>query len=78
MSWIVTVAQGLLSIKAIAGYVDEAIRALVAWYIMTQTNETLAEIADAAAFAARATNETERYAAAEKWRVALSRPRISA
>jgi hypothetical protein len=38
---------------------------------------TISAIADAAAYAANAKSDEERYAAAEKWREALSRPRYS-
>lgn len=77
MVWLGTALTALANIKALAGYLDEAAKAITLWYLQKQQNDTLASIADAAAFAARAKTEEDRYAAAQKWRDALSRPRIS-
>lgn len=78
VSIVLAVLNAIAAIPAIAGYLQQAVQAIVGWYIDKQNNDTLAEIADAAAFAARASNDEERYQAAEKWRQALSRSRISA
>lgn len=77
VSVVLAVLNAIAAIPAIAGYVQQAVQAIVGWYINKQNTETLAQIADAAASAARATNEEERYAAAQKWHDALSRSRIS-
>jgi len=77
VAFITAALTALAAIPAIAGYVEKAVQAVVAWYINKQNSDTLAEIANAAAMAARATNEEERYAAAEQWRQALSRSRIT-
>jgi hypothetical protein len=62
-------------IKAVP-IIDSWFQQIIAFYMSTQTNETLSEIADAAALSAHATSEEERYVAAEAWRKAMSRPRI--
>lgn len=50
--------------------------AIAAWYINQATRDTKMKILDAAAMALRAKNDDERYAAAQAWRNALSRPRF--
>lgn len=71
------ILDALIAIPKIAGYVEQIVSAITAWYVGRQKAETLSKIADAAAFAARAQTDEERYQAAEKWRSALSRPRVS-
>lgn len=66
----------LAVIKAIP-IVETWFQALVTAYIQAQTMATLSAIADAAALAARATTDDERYQAAIAWRQALSRNRVS-
>lgn len=66
------------SIKAILGYVQAFAQGAMLWYVNQSSQATLAEISDAAALAARATTDAERYAAADAWQKALSRPRVSA
>lgn len=68
--------------QAIAGAI-KAIPLIDGWFqqIMTawmdgQSKATHSAIVDAAAFASRAVTDADRYAAAEKWRKALSRSRI--
>ncbi len=63
------------AIKAVP-IIDGWFQQLMAVWMNGQTNATLANIADAAAFAARAETDEQRYQAAEKWRQALMRPRI--
>lgn len=76
MSFILALLNGLVAIPKIASYVESAVSTIVQWYVNRQTKETLANIADAAAFAAIAETQEDRYAASERWRVALSRPRV--
>lgn len=78
MGLIFSLFTALANIKAIAGYIETFASAVTGWYVQKQTTETLSQISDAAAFAARAKTDDDRYQAAEKWRVALSRPRASA
>jgi hypothetical protein len=68
--------------KLIAAGAQALVNAIVAqvilWYVKTQKTETLHQFADAAAFAARASTDEERYQASEKWKLVLSRPRLIA
>lgn len=68
-------AAVLAFIKAVP-IIDGWVQQLIAAYIMTQTAETLSKIQDAAALAARAKTDAERYAAGDAWQSALSRNRI--
>ena len=72
------ILTALAAIPQILGYVESFTAAVSLWYIQRQNNQTLAEIADAAALAARASTDEERYAAALSWQKALSRARVSA
>lgn len=57
--------------------IDGWFQKLIVAYIDGQTNETKCKIVDAAALAARAETDEERYEASKAWMVALSRPRVS-
>lgn len=74
---VLAIFQGLAAIPAILGYLKEFAAAVTVWYISNSQNETLAQIADAAATSARAKTKEERDAALDKWRAALGRPRVS-
>jgi hypothetical protein len=74
---VIAILNALVAIPKIADLVMQTVSAIVGWYIQKQTSDTLAAIADAAAFAARAQTDEQRYQAAEKWRTALSRPRYT-
>lgn len=78
MPGIGTILDALIAIPKIAGFVQTTVTAIVAWYVEKQTAATLSAIADAAAFAARAQSDDDRYKAAELWAKALSRPRTTA
>lgn len=75
---ILTVLNALIAIPQIAGYVESAIQGVIVWYVQRQGSETQQAIADAAALGARAQSDADRYAAAEAWQKALSRPRVTA
>lgn len=75
---VIAILNALVAIPKIADLVMQTVSAIVNWYVQKQTADTLAMIADAAAFSARAQTDDERYKAAEKWRTALSRPRYTA
>lgn len=49
---------------------------IASWYCSIQTNENLKAISDAAAFAARAKTEEERFESSKRWRDALSHDRF--
>lgn len=70
------ILSALVKIPQILGYVEEFAKAVTQWYVARQTSQTLGMIADAAAFAARAKSDEERFQAALRWKNALSRERI--
>lgn len=72
-----SVFDGIAAIPAIAGYVEQFAAAVTAWYVQRQTAKQLQAIADAAAMAARAETEDDRYAASKNWVDTLSKPRYS-
>jgi hypothetical protein len=77
-SFALALFNALAAIPKILEYLNSFAAGVVQWYVERQTNETLREIADAAALASRAKTSEERYAALGKWRAALSRPRVGA
>lgn len=74
---ITTILNALIAIPQICGYVESAVQAIIVWYVQRQNNETLAAIADAAALGAKAQTDQDRYAVAQAWQTALSRPRVT-
>lgn len=72
-----TILNALVAIPKIAGYIEAFVSQLMTWWVQRQTNQTLADIADAAAIGARAKTDEDRMAAAQAWQKALSRSRIS-
>lgn len=73
---IIAILNALIAIPKIAGYVEDLAAAITQWYVARQTSQTLGMIADAAALAARAETDDDRYKAAQAWVDALSRDRI--
>jgi hypothetical protein len=78
MALVIAILDAIAAIPAIAGYLNTLIQGIIGWYIAKQHSDTLAAIADAAALAARAVTDDERYKAAQAWKDALSRGRTSA
>jgi hypothetical protein len=74
---VLAILNALIAIPQIAGYINTLVQGIIAWYVNGQTNNTLAAIADAAAFAAQAKTAEDRYAAAAKWKSALSSARYT-
>ena len=74
---LLSIFKALAAIPAILGYVEDFAAGVALWYCQRQTNETLSQIADAAAFASVAKTDDERYEASEKWHDALGRDRIT-
>lgn len=74
---IVTILNALIAIPKIAGYVESAVQQIVLWYVQRQTAANLAAISDAAALAAKAQTDEDRYAAAKSWQDALSSSSVS-
>ena len=69
--------NALAASPSILGYVESFASAVTLWYCQRATNQTLSAIADAAALAAKASTDAERYAAAQAWQTALSTSRIT-
>jgi hypothetical protein len=74
---IVSILNALAAIPSILGYVEAFAQTVTLWYCQRARSQTLSAISDAAALAAKASTDEERYAAAQAWRDALSRPRVS-
>jgi hypothetical protein len=69
--------SALASIPQILGLVESFASAVTLWWVQRQNNQTLQQIADAAALASRAQTDEDRYKAADAWAAALKRPRVS-
>lgn len=74
---LLAIMNALVAIPKIAGYVEDFAAAITSWYVQRQKSQTLSMIADAAALAARAQTDEERYKATDAWHAALTRPRVS-
>lgn len=72
-----SILSALAAIPQILGYVETFASAVTLWFVQRQNNQTLSAIADAAALAAKASTDADRYAAAQAWQQALSNPRVS-
>lgn len=67
------IVGGIKAIPILDGWFQQ----LIALYVTTETASTLSAIADAAALAARAQTDTDRYAASAAWQKALQSSRVS-
>ena len=76
MATVFAIFTALANVKAIAGYIEQFASLITGWYIQKQSQQTLADIADAASLTANAKTDAERFAAADAWAKALSRTRI--
>lgn len=65
------------SVATLAGYAKQFAEGIVLWYVQNAKQETLISIADAAAYAARAKTQEDRFEAAKRWQEALSKPRVN-
>ena len=74
---ILAILNALAALPSLFNLVQSFCAQCALWYVQSAANTTMADIADAAACAARANTKEERDAALDKWRTALSRPRIS-
>lgn len=72
-----SILSALAAIPKILGYVESFASAVTLWYVQRQNNKSLAAISDAAALAAKAKTDADRYAAAQAWQTALQNPRVS-
>jgi len=74
---VLTIFKAIAAIPEIIDQVKQFAQGVMIWYVSQAEEKTLRAIADAAALGARATNPEERRAALDKWREALSRPKVS-
>jgi len=74
---IAAILSALAAVPQILGYVESFASAVTLWWVSRQQSQTLQAISDAAALAARAKTEADRYAAADAWKAALSKPRVT-
>jgi hypothetical protein len=77
IAFVTSLLTALANIRAIAELVNKFAGAVTLWYVQNQKSKTLSAISDAAALSARAKTQEERFNAAQAWRDALSRPRIT-
>lgn len=74
---VLAILNALVAIPKIGEMVMSIVSQITIWYIARAENNSKQAIADAAAFAARASTDKERYEAAQMWHDALSRDRIT-
>lgn len=77
IAFVSSLLTALAAIPTLLNLIESFAGAVSLWFVQRQNNQTLSMIADAAALAAKATNETERYAAIQAWQAALTRSRAS-
>lgn len=75
MAALIAFFNALAAVPAIAQSLERFAAAVSMWYISRQNNDTLGEIADAAAYAARAKTPEDRAKSLDLWRHALARSR---
>lgn len=76
VSVLLAIFRAIAATKALADYAKAFAAEIVLWYVERERADALSKIADAAALAARAQTDEERYHAAQKWQEALNRPRV--
>jgi hypothetical protein len=76
MGLITAILDVLIAIPAIAGFVERAVSAVVAWFLGRAKQDVLASLANAAARSARAETFEQRIEGARLWRDALSKSRF--
>lgn len=74
---VMAILNALVAIPQIASYVEQAVAAATLWWVQRQQAQTLSSIADAAALAAKAQTDEDRYKATDAWANALKLPRVS-
>ncbi len=73
---VVTILGGVIAFFRAIPILDSYVQQFISLYVTTADSKTQAAIADAAAFAARATTDQQRFDASKKWQDALSRTRV--
>lgn len=74
---VLAILNAIAAIPALLGYVEKFAAQCALWWIQRQKAESLAAVSDAAALAARATTDEERYKATDAWHHALGLPRVT-
>ena len=77
LSLIPALLNALIAIPKIADSVNAVVTQITLWYVQRQQAAVLSSIADAAAFAAKAQTDDDRYKAAQMWQDALTKPRTT-
>jgi hypothetical protein len=74
---ILAALNAIAAIPQLLGLLESACAQITLWYVQRANNETLGKIADAASASAAAQTTDDRLAAANLWRIALSRNRVT-
>lgn len=78
MTLVLSILSAIAAIPKIGAMVETFIAQIVGWWTQRQTNDTLAQIADACNVSINSKTDEDRYAAAAAWQKALSNARVSA
>jgi hypothetical protein len=71
------ILSALAALPSILGYVNQFCQAVLVWYIQRQDTIALSAIQDALAAQTKAVTQGDRFAAADAWQVAFSKPRTT-
>ena len=77
VAFLLALFNAIAAVPSMLKFAEEFAAAITLWFVQRANNETNKLIVDAAAMAARASTQEERYAAVEKWKEALSRTRVT-
>ena len=77
VSFLLALFNAIAAVPSMIKFAEELAAGITLWFVQRANNETNKLIIDAAASANRAKTQEERYAAVEKWKIALSRPRVT-
>lgn len=77
MGWVVPLLNAIAAIPKIGEQLEKLVAKIVAWQMQRLTDAALSAIQDAAALQRRAKTKEDRYAVAQKWVDALSKPRAA-
>lgn len=76
-AFLLALLNALSAIPKIAEYLNQAVQTIMSWWISRQEKQVLSSISDAAAYAAHAQTDEERYEAASRWQRAFALGRTS-
>ena len=77
IEFLIGLFAAIAALPKLAGYAERFAQGVMAWYVNRANDKTLAQIAEAAAFAARAETADDRRKALDMWSDALGRSRRS-